>query len=144
MALADNVQAGKAIKQLLNFLAGTVDEVQDPTDDDVLQLVDCLAGIDPLLFWKRLAEELAAKQGLRLSQTPSAVDPMDYNEALAFENVALPWATEMRVRDLGADYLDKVTNSPFNRKLRRYVASARFQQVQGFKERWTRPGVAVD
>lgn len=79
-------------------------------------------------FWTRLAE-LAAAKGKPPAQAEP--EPMTYEQAVKFEKAPIPYGAYEGepVGDLPKSYLCRVLDpSPFNRDLRRYVRSRRFQE----------------
>lgn len=62
---------------------------------------------------------------------PTEPGPMSYEEAIRFEKVAMPYGAfeDSEVGNVPRSYLARVLDpSTFNRQLRRYVASRRFQE----------------
>ena len=86
-------------------------------------------------FWELIAEDAAAKAGRVLLVDGPGMKAMTYEQAIAFEKEIVPDNFKQhrgrRVRDVPHQYWLKITETVFNRKLARYLASTRFQELQG-------------
>lgn len=106
--LAENVRARQAAQELVNS-AGNLHSDR---------------------FWEVVIELAKAK----LSPTAVATEdaPMDDREAAQFEKMMMPYGAykDYPIGEIPCNYFCSITESPFSKKLRRYVCSKTFKERQ--------------
>lgn len=112
MTLSDNVNAGNAAREVLDLAAGMSEGSEAH-------------------YWRTIAREAASKCG-RVLVKHKSFEAMDYEEALKFEAVPVPFGkfAGYAVREVPVDYWTAITESPFQTDLVRYLRSQRYQEVQ--------------
>lgn len=112
MSIAENVAANKAFK-------------------DAVELIGEL-GDQPSRFWQLMLAYCQTKLPPEPAAEPELV-PFGYEAAIAFEQEFIPFGKHegCRVGDLPSGYLIRLTeDTPWMRRLRRYLASSVFQNRQ--------------
>ena len=135
MGIKQNINARETCEGLFRLIKRYVLEQDAEVTEDVLDFFEDIAGkeIDDLRFFELLAEFAVKKRGWKIVTGDEVhVVPMPFNEAFSFEETVVSFGVHKgkTVGEIPPEYWTAITESGFNKKLARYLASRRFQQRQ--------------